>query len=124
MKLFLLALLPFAGIACSSMSGTEDTASAQARRPGTRKVAAATGGHGTMAASAASTEAANMTYEQIADTSVFGVEDTSSPTLKGKHRQVAASTSGHGSMTASAASVAAVKTGEAHEAEAAPAKKP
>lgn len=124
MKLFLLSLLPIAGIACSSMSGTEDAASSQARRPGTRKVAAATAGHGTMVASAASTTAANMTAEQIAETSVFGVEDSSSPTLKGKHRQIAASTSSHGTQVANAASAAAVKVGEAHEAEATGNKKP
>ncbi|MDB6075001.1 MAG: hypothetical protein JWO89_2641 [Verrucomicrobiaceae bacterium] len=78
-----------------------------------------------MVASAASTTAAEMTSEEVLATSMFGLEDKTSKTLKGTHRQVAASTSSHGTPIAAAASTAAIETGKAHEAEkAANAEKP
>ncbi len=125
MKLFLLALLPFAGLACTSTSGTDVSSTSPSRGAGVRKVAASTAGHGGTVAAAASVTASEMTAEEVLATSVFGAEDKTSKTLKGTHRQVAASTGSHGTPIAAAASTAAIETGKAHEAEkAAKAEKP
>jgi len=94
---FLLVLVPFAGIACSSMPVSSDPG---APRLSSRKVAAATGGHGTQVAAAASAAAASKTVEEAKTTSVFALNDDGSPTLRGKHRHNAAATSGHGTQVA------------------------
>ena len=92
-------------VSCSSPAKPEASAEAGTVVKSGRKVAGATGGHGNMAATAAARSASEVTVARSADISVFAPEDSSSPTLKGKHRQVAGATGSHGGGGGAAAAV-------------------
>ena len=95
MKHLLLSLLPFAALACSLPQ--KETAREGAPATAPRRVAQATGGHGSQVAVSASEAAAAMTSERSVTTSVFPPEEPGKP-LRGNHRCIAASTGGHGSV--------------------------
>lgn len=111
MKLSLLLTLAVAGLTSCSLFDPVDAPSAGTVKSG-RKVAQATGGHGSQVANAASTAASRVTIERSSSISVFADEDPTSRTLRGKHRQVAGATGGHGSQVANAASAQAEPLGD------------
>ena len=81
-----------------------------APKSSSRRVAAATGGHGNQTAVAASVIAEKIPAEKSATLSLFATDGDPKKPLVGKNRHIAGATSGHGSVSIPSMPAPVVKT--------------